>query len=40
MECVFCEVGRCVAGVVDGSLEAKMAAVEGALRGLSDGMVR
>ena len=37
---VFCEVGRCVEGVVDRSLEAKLVAVEGALRGLHDCMVR
>ena len=40
VERVFCEVRRCVEGVVYGSLEAKMAAVEGALEGLRDGMVR
>lgn len=40
VERVFCEVRRCVEGVVYGSLEAKMAAVEGALRGLCDCMVR
>ena len=37
---VFCEVGGGVAGVVDGSLEAEMALVEGALGGLCDDMVR
>ena len=37
---VLCAVGRCVAGVVYGSLEAKLAAVEGVLGGLRDGMVR
>jgi len=36
VERVFCEVRRCVEGVVYGSL----AAVEGALEGLRDGMVR
>ena len=40
VERVFCEVRRCVEGVVYGSLEAKLAAVEGALEGLRDGMVR
>jgi hypothetical protein len=40
VERVFCEVRRYVEGVVYGSLEAKMAAVEGALRGLCDCMVR
>ena len=37
---VLCAVGRCVAGVVDGELAAKMAAVAGAMDGLRDGMVR
>jgi hypothetical protein len=37
---VLCAVGRCVAGVVDGVLAAKLAAVAGALGGLRDGMVR
>ena len=37
---VFCEVRRCVAGVVDGLLAAKLAAVAGALGGLREGMVR
>ena len=37
---VLCAVGRCVEGVVYGSLEAKQAAVEGALGGLREGMVR
>jgi hypothetical protein len=37
---VLCAVGRCVAGVVDGVLAAKMAAVAGALGGLRDGTVR
>jgi len=37
---VFCAVRRCVEGVVYGSLEAKLAAVAGALGGLRDGMVR
>jgi len=37
---VFCEVRRCVEGVVYGLLEAKMGAVEGALEGLRDRMVR
>jgi hypothetical protein len=37
---VFCEVGRCVAGVVDGVLAAKLGAVAGVLGGLRDGMVR
>jgi hypothetical protein len=40
VERVFCEVRRCVEGVVYGSLEAKLAAVEGALGGLREGMVR
>jgi hypothetical protein len=40
VERVFCEVRRCVAGVVDGVLAAKLAAVAGALGGLRDGMVR
>jgi len=40
VERVFCEVRRCVAGVVYGSLEAKLGAVAGALGGLRDGMVR
>jgi len=40
VERVFCELRRCVEGVVYGSLEAKMAAVAGALGGLCDGMVR
>ena len=37
---VFCEVDRCVAGVVYGLWEAKLAAVAGALGGLRDGTVR
>jgi hypothetical protein len=37
---VLCAVGRCVAGVVDGLLAAKLGAVAGALGGLCDGMVR
>ena len=37
---VLCAVGRCVAGVVDGLLAAKMGAVAGALGGWRDGMVR
>jgi len=37
---VLCAVGRCVAGVVDVLLAAKLAAVEGALVGLREGMVR
>jgi len=37
---VLCAVGRCVAGMVDGLLAAKMAAVAGALEVLRDGMVR
>ena len=37
---VLCAVGRCVAGVVDGLLAVKLAAVAGALGGLRDGMVR
>ena len=37
---VLCAVGRCVAGVVDGLLAAKMGAVAGAFGGLRDGMVR
>jgi hypothetical protein len=37
---VLCAVGRCVAGVVDGVLAAKLAAVAGALGGLRDGTVR
>jgi transposase len=37
---VLCAVRRCVEGVVYGSLEAKLAAVAGALGGLRDGMVR
>ena len=37
---VLCAVGRCVAGVVDGLLAAKLGAVEGALGGLRDGIVR
>ena len=40
VERVFCEVRRCVEGVVYGSLEAKLAAVEGAVGGLREGMVR
>jgi hypothetical protein len=40
VERVFCEVRRCVEGVVYGSLEAKLAAVAGALGGLREGMVR
>ncbi len=40
VERVFCEVRRYVEGVVYGSLEAKIAAVEGVLRGLCDCMVR
>ena len=37
---VLCAVRRCVAGVVYGSLEAKLAAVAGALGGWREGMVR
>jgi len=37
---VLCAVGRCVAGVVDGLLAVKMAAVAGALGGLREGTVR
>ena len=37
---VLCAVGRCVAGVVDGLLAAKMGAVAGALGGWREGMVR
>ena len=37
---VCCAVRCCVEGVVYGSLEAKLAAVAGALGGLCDGMVR
>jgi len=37
---VCCAVRCCVGGVVYGSLEAKMGAVEGALGGLREGMVR
>jgi len=40
VERVFCEVRRCVAGVVDGVLAAKLGAVAGALGGLREGMVR
>ena len=37
---VLCAVGRCVAGVVDVLLAAKLGAVAGALVGLREGMVR
>jgi hypothetical protein len=40
VERVLCAVGRCVAGVVDGVLAVKMAAVAGVLGGLREGMVR
>jgi hypothetical protein len=40
VERVFCEVRRCVEGVVYGAIEAKVAAVEAALGELSGRMVR
>jgi len=40
VERVFCEVRRCVEGVLCEPIEAKMAAVDVALGGLCDGMVR